>query len=281
MFKIAAASRHVAQLGEKPDDLRARLQALGVNVRRINRFIELALLGAVQCRNDHGTAMAADAALYLAAETPMLSDCVKALRATLAEQRPPTPFEFMNISGNMAGFYIAQQLGMSGPQLAVSRRGNGLVAVLEILQPQHPRHRRALLGCVEEGVWPLAEQRERLELPADAALYESSHWFYVDDACAAPRALVEAPRRYADWAKVRTVLEQLPEGAQLAVHPRVDMTALALPSGLAVHQTALPSQGAVAEALYRYIAADTRAPWAHLSREEDGSWYLLAARKPG
>src|SRR3546814_6754112 len=68
----------------------------------------------------------------------------------------------MSSSGNMAGFYIAHQLGIDGPQLAIARRHAGLEAALELLQLPTPTHRHALLGCVEEGVWPLAAQRQRV-----------------------------------------------------------------------------------------------------------------------
>jgi hypothetical protein len=281
MLKIAAASRHAALLSDTPDDLRARLQAHGINVRRINRFIELAVLGAVQCRAAYGAALPADTALYLAAETPMLADCVKALRATLAEQRPPTPFEFMNISGNMAGFYVAQQLAIGGPQLAIARRGSGLEAACELLRIQHRSHRQALIGCVAEGVWPLAEQRARLGLVADTALYESSHWFYIDADCAAPRAIVEAPRTFADWDEVRAALASRRGEMLLALHPDLDRSALDTASApFVIVQDALPTQAAAADALCHYLEADTQLPWVHLSCSSDGRWYWLAAHKP-
>ncbi|MFT4046863.1 MAG: hypothetical protein QM661_09235 [Solimonas sp.] len=277
MLKIAAAGRHVAALGETPDDLRARLQARGISVRRVNRFIELALLGAVQCRDDHGAAIAADAALYMAADTPMLAGCVNALHATLAEQRPPTPFEFMNISGNMAGFYIAQQLTIGGPQLALARRGSGLEAALELLHLQSHSHRRALLGCVDAGVWPLAEQRQRLGLDADAALFETSHWFYVDVDCTAPRVLIETPRRYGSLDALRAMLADVAESTWLALHPSLDAGALGLTTATRVDAI---GQGATAEALHRYCESESQAPWLHLSRDESGVWHVLAARKP-
>src|SRR3546814_8034493 len=94
----------------------------------------------------------------------------------------------MSSSGNMAGFYIAHQLGIDGPQLAIARRHAGLEAALELLQLPTPTHRHALLGCVEEGVWPLAAQRQRVGLPKDAAMFETSHWFYCDADCRAPLA---------------------------------------------------------------------------------------------
>ena len=191
MLKIAAAFHHRAALGEAPSDLRTLLQAMtGQNLRRINRYLELALYGALHCGRTAG-GVAPDTALYLASEAPMLVDCVRALRGVVSEQRPPTPFEFMNISGNMAGFYIAQHLKMLGPQLALHRRGAGFECALELLQLSSGAHRHALLGYVEEGVWPLAEQRLRLALTPDRVLVECSHWLYLDADCAQPLALIE------------------------------------------------------------------------------------------
>ncbi|MGH8446158.1 MAG: hypothetical protein ACREVL_12880 [Solimonas sp.] len=281
MLKIAALGRHVGALGDTPGELRSLLQQRGVAVRRINRFIELSLLGALHCRDAAGT-VHGDAALYLAAEAPMLADCVKALRSTIAGQRPPTPFEFMNISGNMAGFYIAQQLAIGGPQLAVARRHAGLEAAFDLLQLQHRSHRRALLGCVEEGVWPLAEQRQRLQLPDDAPLHESSHWFYVDADCAAPLCIVAPTQARASFAEMATLLEALPEGSLLALHPRLDAAALDLPPAL--RRAVAPEingQGATAEALQAYARSSEPAPWAHLAHGDDGLWTLLRASRPG
>lgn len=277
MLNIAGFGRHVAALDTTPDDLRAQLQTLGVGVRRVNRFIELALLGALRCRASGGD-IGADAALYVAAETPMLNDCVKALRSTIAAQRPPTPFEFMNISGNMAGFYIAQQLGIGGPQLAIARRHGGLEAGFELLGIGHRSHRRALLGCVDEGVWPLDEQRARLGLAADATLHESSHWFHIDADCAAPYARVAAQAPQATYGEVEAGLRALPEGTRIALHPQLERDAPPLPATLErLPGHGLHGQGACAEALFRYLDSGAAAPWCHLSRGEDGLWYLLRA----
>jgi hypothetical protein len=191
MLKLKAAGSLHQLLDETPADLRAQLkQTTGQNFRRINRFIELALLGAFRCRDAAGS-IAADTALYLACDSPMMADSVKILQGIHNERRPPSPFEFMNVSGNMAGYYVANQLSLNGPQLAVHRNHAALEAALELLMLQSAQHRHALIGYVEEGVWPLAEQRERLGLSADAALYECSHWFYFDQDCSAPLAVIE------------------------------------------------------------------------------------------
>ncbi|MGH8541501.1 MAG: hypothetical protein ACRETW_13490 [Stenotrophobium sp.] len=191
MLKTSASASLHEELGENPADLRALLKAeTGQNFRRINRFIELALLGALRCRQQAG-AIAPDTALYLACDSPMLADTVKILEGIENERRPPSPFEFMNVSGNMAGYYVAQQLGLNGPQLSLHRNRAGLEAALELLSLDSAQHRRALIGYVEEGVWPLSEQRARHGWTADAVLYECSHWFYFDQDCTAPLAIIE------------------------------------------------------------------------------------------
>lgn len=195
MLRIAAAFAHREALTDTPRELRPLVQALTSRPpRRINRYIELALYGALHCnRNVSGNAVgvAPDTALYLACEAAMLVDCTGALRSNVVEGRPPTPFEFMNISGNMPGFYIAQQLHIQGPQLALHRHHSAFESALELLQLSSGAHRRALVGNVEEGVWPLAAQRQRLQPQADQPLHECSHWLYFDADCAQPLALLE------------------------------------------------------------------------------------------
>ena len=191
MLRLRAAGSLHETLGDTPSDLRARLkQMTGQNFRRINRFIELALIGALRCRDAAGS-IAPDTALYLACDSPMLADSVKVLQGIQDERRPPSPFEFMNISGNMAGYYIANQLQLNGPQLALHRNHAGLEAALDLLMLQSAQHRRALIGYVEEGVWPLAEHRVRHGLGAAAPLAECSHWYYFDQDCSTPVALIE------------------------------------------------------------------------------------------
>lgn len=280
MLKIAAAFQHRAPLGETPSELRAQLQAMtGQNLRRINRYIELALYGALHCGRAAG-GVAPDTALYLASEAPMLADCVRALRGVIGEQRPPTPFEFMNISGNMAGFYIAQQLKMLGPQLALHRRGAGFECALEMLQLASGAHRHALLGYVEEGVWPLDEQRIRLRLSPDRALVECSHWLYLDADCATPLACVESLPLAAS---ADGLAEHLRTAACDAVlfEPR---EALAQPAPWraldwdeirpSVDDDAYGTGDTAALAAAYALGSDPR-PWWHLRRNGDETWSLL------
>ena len=191
MLKLAACAALYLPAGEAPAPLAQLRAELGLpSLRRINRFTELALLGAHRCRLAYGRALPADTTVLLVSETPNLSDALRVMRALIGEARPPSPFDFMNTASNMAGFYVAQQLGLSEAQLSLHRAGDGLNAALELLTlPSAPR--RVLLGVVEEADWPLAEHRERLCLPPDAPLAECSDWFFLDADCVDPLALID------------------------------------------------------------------------------------------
>lgn len=279
MLKIAAVGAYCTEQLEQPSDLRGLLlQETGQSFRRINRFIELSLLGALRCRAMAGH-IAPRAALFSAAEAPMLTDCVKALRSTIYEQRPPTPFEFMNISGNMAGFYIAQQLQIDGPQLSVARRQAGLECALELLHVPNPAQRQALLGCVEEGVWPMAEQRQRLGLTDDAPLMETSHWFYIDADAGAPLCVIDEVRMLRTREALADALAA--RNGLIAWQPRITAEErVALPPLQPLDDVEWRGQGTAAEALYRYARGDDMRRWCHVGRGGDGFYYLIGASRP-
>lgn len=283
MLKIAAVFHHEQLLSETPADLRAELQALtGQAFRRINRFIELAIFGALQCGRSAG-GVGADTAMYLASEAPMLVDCVRALRGVVAEGRPPKPFEFMNISGNMAGFYIAQHLRMCGPQLATHRKGAALEAVCELLQLGSAHHRRALLGYVEEGVWPLAEQRVRLNLPENAPILECSHWFYFDADHPQPKALLEVARRCAGLDEAANVLRKIPSGWRIVAGHGCGADEIERLAAAGVAASGLPAErpystGETAGLLASFVKRPDAPGLAHLSRGGDGGYYPVLVR---
>lgn len=284
MLKIAACATHDALLGEAPTNLRAELLAMtGHSFRRINRYIELAVFGALRCGHAAG-GVAPDTALYLASDAPMLADCVKALKGVIADQRPPTPFEFMNISGNMAGFYIAQHLKMQGPQLAVHRSAASLECGLDLLALQSARHRRALLGYVEEGVWPLEEQRLRLDLPEHADMMESSHWFYLDQDCTAPLAVIEQVQRCVGSAALRQAAAETPADWSIRLGYRCDEDDLRVCRDVRADiprpPAALPhSTATTALTLARFIENGGAAGLTQINRSDDGGYYVIRTRR--
>ncbi|QLF94281.1 hypothetical protein HW090_14175 [Pseudomonas sp. ABC1] len=83
--------------------------------RRIDRLILLALLGAAPLKGQ----VRSDCGLYLASRHPARSTMGALLDAVCVQQRQPKPFEFVNSVSNAAGFHVAQQLGLEGPNLFI------------------------------------------------------------------------------------------------------------------------------------------------------------------
>lgn len=84
--------------------------------RRIDRFILHSLLAATALQQY----VRADCGLYVASTYPARTTMASLLNNVCAEQRQPKPFEFVNSVSNAAGFHIAQQLNLNGPNLFIS-----------------------------------------------------------------------------------------------------------------------------------------------------------------
>src|SRR5690606_2574514 len=56
---------------------------------------------------------------YLASRHPARSTMGALLDAVCVHQRQPKPFEFVNSVSNAAGFHVAAQLGLHGPNLFI------------------------------------------------------------------------------------------------------------------------------------------------------------------
>lgn len=115
MKVIAASEIHgLARTDDKA--LKAALsQYLSNPPRRIDRLIFQALLGAAVLKEQ----IRSDCGLYLASRHPARPTMIALLEAVCVQHKQPKPFEFVNSVSNAAGFHVAQQLGLEGPNLFV------------------------------------------------------------------------------------------------------------------------------------------------------------------
>lgn len=180
---ILAAGLRYFPMDEQPRDLLALLrEEEGRRLRRSNRYIALSLLGALACVR--GQQLAEDCGVYLGSGLGNVAETVAMFGPVLDEGLAPMPFGFINVSSNMAGFTLAQQLGLHGRNLALANAHNPFAAALACaLRDLHAgRVSQALVGAVDEGVWPLAVQRQRLGLAEEASLGEGSGWILLGNA---------------------------------------------------------------------------------------------------
>ena len=83
--------------------------------RRIDRLILQCLLAAAPLKPQ----VLSNCGLYLASAHPARATMGALLEAVCVQHKQPKPFEFVNSVSNAAGFHIAQQLSLEGPNLFI------------------------------------------------------------------------------------------------------------------------------------------------------------------
>ena len=157
----------------------------GQRVRRVDRYIELCLLGALRCAQERS--LPAETGLFLASQNSAIGSVVAVLESIFDEHYPPKPFDFVNTLGNSACFYVAQLLGLSGKSIVLSREGFSFEAGLQhaLLDLQSGQLQTALVGCVDEALLPLSPHRARItcdkERLIEGPLGENSSWLLLSN----------------------------------------------------------------------------------------------------
>lgn len=185
MIRVTAISHylHPVREGEPLPSLDEVLKPLcREQFRRIDRFIQLALLGSARCVA--GRTLLPDCSLYLGSGLGPMSNNISTQEQLIRDRLTPKPFNFINTLGNSAGYYVAKNLQLSGQNLFISRRGASLQALLEaaLVDMETGGISQALVGVVEEVTLPLAEHRRRQGLVPGVAVAEGSHWLLLERA---------------------------------------------------------------------------------------------------
>jgi hypothetical protein len=190
-------------------------EALGEPVRRVGRFIQLALIGAGRCAG--GRALPAETAVYFTSGRGDLEVTLEVWESLFRQGLPPKPLSFINTVSNSACYYIARQFGLHGRSSFVCNRHFAFESALQLalLELENGGVHSALTGAVDMVVPPFDEHRERLHLAPDAPLAEGSHWLWLQRGAAgeaAPRLL--AARHFSEREALLQWLDALPQPAQ-------------------------------------------------------------------
>lgn len=214
---IIAAAEYVAPVDiDTAEDLKPLVHdATGAHVRRISRFIQLALIGAG--RSARGTQVTKDTAVYVGSSQGDLETIIDVLRAVLRDGLSPRPLSFINTVSNAACFYVAQTLTLLGRSTFVCNRYFAFESVLQLAVVDLLNHDadQVLLGTVDVVVPPLSEHRARLGLDGDAAVADASHWIAMSrEAPARSLCRVLAARTFSDSASLSAWIRAQPQHEQ-------------------------------------------------------------------
>lgn len=178
-MKILATGSYCEAVDNDPPLLKALVEsATGSGVRRIGRFIQLALIGAGRCLKP-GTAPAGTG-VYLASGRGDLEVTLTVLRDIFERHEAPMPLNFVNTVSNSACYYLARTLRISGPSAFATSRYSPFETALRLAWLDFARGTpAALVGAVDVCVPPVSEHRQRICVAADATVGEASHWLLL------------------------------------------------------------------------------------------------------
>jgi hypothetical protein len=221
-LRIVATGSYCCEVAGDPPPLKSLArETTGVPVRRVGRFVQLALIGAGRCVN--GRTLPADTATYFTSGRGDLETTLQVLEQMCVEHRPPAPFDFINTVGNSACFHVAKCFGLSGRSQFVTSRLAPLEAALRLaaLDMAHANVKTALVGSADMCTAPLASHRARIGVSGDTPVGEGSHWFLLgaDEGSRAPLGFVRSVRSFPDDVELLRHLRGLridPDGAVLA-----------------------------------------------------------------
>lgn len=193
------------QLPELKDTVKA---SCGKHVRRIDRFIQLALIGSHRCMQ--GRTPALPCSLYLSSGDGPKSNTITALRQVFLHNEALMPLQFINLVSNAAAFYIGQALALQGGSLFLSSSSFAIDKAMQLaaLDLADGSCQQALVGCVDECADPIHVQREMLGLADDAAVGEGSYWFLLGNDAGNAIARIRANVHFADRASADAWLQQ-------------------------------------------------------------------------
>lgn len=162
-------------------DLRAELKA-GVreHVRRVDRFIQLALVGAARCVGSRE--LPAGCGVYLASGMGPVDSTAVVQEQMFRHGVLPKPAQFINTLANTAGFYIARNFGLDSQCLFISRGYASFEAALDLACEDLVSRRvpMALVGGVDQCTLPLNAHARRLHHPDAPVLAEGSQWLLLE-----------------------------------------------------------------------------------------------------
>lgn len=210
-MRIIAAGSYVATVsGELPSLKALAREAAGGSVRRIDRFVQLALVGAGRCVS--GLALPGSTATYFTSGRGDLEVTLDALVQMCEQGHAPAPFTFINTVGNSACFHVAKSFGLHGRSQFVTSRHAPLEAALRLaaLDLASGRVATALVGSTDACTAPLHAHRERIGVSPDTPVGEGSHWFLLaaDPAFGRPLGVLKTVRSFPDDDALRRHLER-------------------------------------------------------------------------
>lgn len=196
---------------ETPADLKPLLSDLPpTTLRRIGRFIQIALIGVRRCVGD--ASPPPETAIFFTTGRGDFEMTVEMMEHLLRDGEAPKPLSLINSVSNAACFYVAKHFGLHGANVCVGASHFSFESALQlsVIDLRAGRTAQALVGSADVVIPPLAVHRRRLEAPEHEPLGEASHWLWLSlesDKRAGP--VLTAVELFSDHEALQTWLSSL------------------------------------------------------------------------
>ncbi|MEO7359877.1 MAG: beta-ketoacyl synthase N-terminal-like domain-containing protein [Gemmatimonadaceae bacterium] len=181
VMRCAAVSHYFHRLEGEFPSIDGRLAAVTrERYRRIDRFVQLTLMGAAECARRH--VLSRDCGLYLSSGVGPITSNVLVQDAIHRDSRMPMPFSFVNTLGSSACYHVAKELELAGEAVMVARGRGSFSAALTCAQADLESGiiSQVLVGAVEECVLPADRHRALLRMGSDVTVAEGTHWILLE-----------------------------------------------------------------------------------------------------
>jgi len=217
MIYIHAAGIHNSIPSGELSDLKTELKALsGKSYRRIDRFIQLALIGAHKAVA--GYELEPDTALYLISGQGDIPVFEQVRRQRYFQKMMSKPVDFVNLAGNTAGFYVSSHLGIDGANLFLAHNRFPVQMALLLAQSDLELKKQSaiLLGGVDEWLENQELSRKLLGVDATAELGEGSNWLLLSGKSVGALATVQVNSGWFCLAQIKAEIGELEPGTFLS-----------------------------------------------------------------
>ncbi len=198
-MKIYSTGMYYEPVIDRLPELKPLLKAVtGQNFRRIDRFIQLALIGVSRCSGE--VSLPIETAIYLTSGQGDLEVMIDVLEQMLRDGKSPKPLSFINTVSNSACYHLAKYLHLKSRNCFVASHCFSFeralrLAMVDFLQGNLTS---ALVGSVDICVLPLAQHRQRIAVSPDTPVAEACHWLLLgdDDCLGEPMGEVEGVEHF-------------------------------------------------------------------------------------
>ncbi|MCD6292700.1 MAG: hypothetical protein J7M09_04510 [Deltaproteobacteria bacterium] len=180
MIYVHAAAAHNTIPDSQLPDLKSELKALSGKVyRRIDHFIQLAIIGAHKAVGE--LELAPQTAIFMTSGQGDIMVFDRVRRQRYFQEMLSKPADFVNLSGNSAGFYVASHLGLKGANLFLSHHHFPVQMTLLAAQNELNlgRQEAILVGGVDEWIAKPELAKKLLGVDVSISLGEGSNWLLL------------------------------------------------------------------------------------------------------